>query len=117
MERSAMRMSVRENFQMLGRSWCSRPARRPYALRGHLTEYGWIVAQGPSHVAKLIALVDDLASGLPQAAREVFAILAETVKSLDGKIRQLDAEITRRAKEDETARRLMTIPGIGATTS
>jgi transposase len=87
------------------------------ALRGQLTEYGWIVAQGPSHVVKLIALVDDPMSGLPQAAREVFAILAETVKSLDGKIRQLDAEITRRAKEDETARRLMTIPGIGPITA
>ncbi len=58
------------------------------ALRGQLTEYGWIVAQGTSHVARLIEVVKDPASDLPQAAREVFAILArEAVKSLDERIR------------------------------
>lgn len=36
-------------------------------LRGQLTEYGWIVAQGPSHVAELIEVVKDPASDLPQA--------------------------------------------------
>ena len=83
------------------------------SLRGQQSEYGWIVAQGPSHVAKLIALVDDPASDLPQAARAVFAMLIETLKSLDERIRQLDIEIAHRAKEDDVARRLMTIPGIG----
>src|SRR3546814_10811667 len=32
---------------------------------------------------------------------------------LDGQIADLDKEIARRAREDEVARRLMTIPGIG----
>lgn len=87
------------------------------ALRGQLAEYGWIVAQGPSHVARLVAVVDDPTSGLPQAARAVFAIMVETFKALDERIRQLDAEIARRAKEDEAARRLMSIPGIGPITA
>lgn len=87
------------------------------ALRGQLAEYGWIVAHGPSHVARLIELVKDPASDLPRAAREVFAILAEAVRSLDERIRKLDAEIGRRAKVDEVVRRLMTIPGIGPITA
>jgi transposase len=87
------------------------------ALRGQLAEYGWIVAQGPSHVARLVAVVDDQTSGLPQAARAVFAIMVETLKALDERIRQLDAEIARRAKEDEAARRLMSIHGIGPITA
>jgi transposase len=87
------------------------------ALRGQLAEYGWIVAQGPSHVARLVAVIDDPASGLPQAARAVFAILVETLRALDERVRQLDAEIARRAKEDEAARRLMSVPGIGPITA
>ncbi|SPJ24124.1 hypothetical protein PAA8504_01950 [Palleronia abyssalis] len=35
------------------------------------------------------------------------------LRHLDERISELDAEIARRAREDEVARRLMTIPGIG----
>jgi len=40
-------------------------------------------------------------------------VLIETKIRLDDQILKLDAEIQRRAKENEVARRLMTIPGIG----
>jgi transposase len=83
------------------------------ALRGHMAEFGVIVAQGPAHVAKLIMAVADPGGPLPDAARPVLDILIETLRSLDEKIRRMDVEITRRAKEDEVARRLMTIPGVG----
>ena len=39
------------------------------ALRGHLTEFGVIAAKGPVHTSKLIAVLEDPASDLPQAAR------------------------------------------------
>ena len=39
------------------------------AIRGHLSEYGLIAPQGPFHVEKLIAQIEDPASDLPQAAR------------------------------------------------
>src|SRR5919199_1148923 len=45
------------------------------ALRGHLAEYGMVVAQGPSHVAKLILHVEDPTSGLPDAARSTLGVL------------------------------------------
>ena len=35
------------------------------ALRGHLAEFGFVVRQGPGHVSKLIELVADPASELP----------------------------------------------------
>ena len=44
-------------------------------------------------------------------------MLIETLHSLDEQIARLDREIAQRAKEDETARRLMTIPGIGPITA
>jgi len=83
------------------------------ALRGHLTEFGEVVPQGAANAKRLIAIVEDAASGLPDDARATLLVLIETKIRLDDQILKLDAEIRRRAKENEVARRLMTIPGIG----
>ena len=87
------------------------------ALRGHLTEFGVIAAKGPVHTSKLIAALEDPASDLPQAARAILAVLVEELRSLDERVAVLDREIARHAKENAVARRLMTIPGIGAVTA
>src|SRR3954468_19696177 len=87
------------------------------ALRGHLTEFGVIAAKGPVHTSKLIAAIEDPASDLPQAARAILAVLVEELRSLDERVAVLDREIARHAKENSVARRLMTIPGIGAVTA
>ena len=83
------------------------------AIRGHLAEYGWIAPRGPSWVAMLGELVDDdLGASLTPAARHVRTMLG-VLEELDVRIGQLDKEIARQAREDEIARRLMTIQGIG----
>lgn len=82
------------------------------ALRGHLAEFGIVVAQGPAHVAKLVMAIEHPDGPLPDMARPVLEVLAGTLRMLDERIRLLDTEIARRAREDEVARRLMTIPGI-----
>src|SRR5690242_9526037 len=87
------------------------------ALRGHLTEFGVIAAKGLVHTSKLIAALEDPASDLPQAARAILAVLVEELRSLDERIAVLDREIAQHAKENAVARRLMTIPGIGAVTA
>jgi len=83
------------------------------ALRGHLTEFGEVVPQGAANAARLIAIIEDPASGLPEEARAPLLVLIETKTRLDGQMAKLNAEISRRAKENEVARRLMTMPGIG----
>ena len=45
--------------------------------------------------------------------RIILKLLVDTFTALDGQITALDAEINRRSKADPTARRLMTIPGVG----
>src|ERR671938_600857 len=87
------------------------------ALRGHLTEFGVIAAKGPVHTSKLIAALEDPTSDLPQAARVILTVLVEELRSLDERVAVLDREIARHAKENAVARRLMTIPGIGAVTA
>lgn len=83
------------------------------ALRGHLGEYGMIAPQGPSHVERLIAQIEDPTSGIPGAARSCLVPLVEMLRGLQTKIAELDREIAARAKADDVARRLMTVPGIG----
>jgi transposase len=85
------------------------------ALRGHLAEFGLIVAKGPAHVHLLVRIVEDPDEPMPEIARPILQMLIETLHRLDKQIESLDREVAQRAKENETARRLMTIPGVGLT--
>ncbi|SEI20324.1 Transposase [Rhizobium tibeticum] len=87
------------------------------AIRGHLAEFGLVAAQGLFHVAKLAIAIEDEGSAIPEAARPILFLLLEQLRSLDERVALLDREIARRAREDEDARRLMTIPGIGPVTA
>jgi transposase len=89
------------------------------AIRGHLAEYGWVAPKGAAHLAMLADLLEsgEIGQTLPEAARPMFTMMVAMLADLDGRIAALDKEITRRAREDEVARRLMTIPGIGPITA
>src|SRR5262249_12798834 len=83
------------------------------ALRGHLSEYGYVFRQGITHAATLIGHVEDPNSALPERARVVLRLLIATFAALEVQIKELDGEINRRSRADPVARRLMTIPGVG----
>lgn len=83
------------------------------ALRGHLNEFGQIVPQGVANASKLVAIVEGSECELPINAIATFQALIATLGYFETEIAKLDADIARRAKKDELARRLMTVPGIG----
>ena len=87
------------------------------ALRGHLTGFGLVVPQGAANAARLIALVEDTGSGLPAEGMATLKVLVTALVTALGHLKEeigkLDVEIARRAKTNEVARRLMTVPGIG----
>ena len=87
------------------------------ALRGHLTEYGFVVSAGPAHVAKLLAHLEDPACQLPEEVVAILSMQVEAKRELDQQIARLDVEIAQRAKDDHVARRLMSIPGVGPITA
>lgn len=87
------------------------------APRGHLAEYGLVVAQGPSHINKVIDRIEGTGNDLPGSARLALSVLVETLQALDQRVEQLDDEIARRAREDDEARRLATVPGVGPITA
>lgn len=84
------------------------------AIRGHLSEYGWVAPKGRAYVTILGDLLDEeLGAALPPAAKAMLGVMTDMLRQLDDKIADLDKEIDRRANADAVCRRLMTIPGIG----
>jgi transposase len=81
-------------------------------LRGHLTEVGVIAAQGPRHARELAELIETCDETIPFEVCEALA-----PRNLDEAIARLDRTIVKMAQKDETARRLMSIPGFGPITA
>ena len=83
------------------------------ALRGHLAEHGVIAPKGIAHVERLKGVVEDPDGGLPGSVIALARMLLDQIAALQEKIDVLEAEIRSRARRDDVAFRLMTIPGIG----
>ena len=82
------------------------------ALRGQLSEYGVIARAGPHHVERPIDEIADPASSVPAEVRSCFQLMVDRLRALQDRVELLDKEIAARAKKDDGARRLMTIPGV-----
>jgi transposase len=85
------------------------------ALRGHLAEIGVIAAQGLKNARELARVI--LAEGdetIPACVRAALAPLVRQLHALDQEIARTMAAM---ARDDEMARRLMTIPGLGPVTA
>jgi transposase len=92
------------------------------ALRGHLSEIGVVAAQGVPNAYALKALVDGGVDEngeivVPDCVRLALAPLIRQIDALDEAIEAIDRTLEVSARTDETARRLMTIPGIGPVTA
>jgi transposase len=82
------------------------------AIRGLATEFGMVVPKGVSKVKDLLELVnaDD---ALPPQAQQAIRELSDQCDSLGEGIETFEAEIVHHARNNELARRLATIPGVG----
>jgi transposase len=89
------------------------------ALRGHLSEIGVVAAQGVqnAYVLKRLACdgIDD--DGEIVVLDCVRVALLPHVRQIDALDEAIDRTLEASARTDETARRLMTIPGIGPVTT
>jgi transposase len=92
------------------------------AVRGHLSEIGVVAAQGVQNAYALKRLAyDGVDDGgeivVPDCVRVALLPLVRQIDALDEAIETIDRELEASAKADETARRLMTIPGVGPVTA
>lgn len=84
-------------------------------LRAILLERGITVAKGRRALGLALGdLLDDAASGLSPRVRQLLAEMREEWAGVDGRIAALDREFVETARASAPARRLTTIPGIGA---
>jgi transposase len=87
------------------------------AMRGHLMEFGFVFPVGPSHASRLFSAIQDIENSLPSQARQILQLLMDTCCQLEERVKELDREISARAKADTDARNLMSIPGVGPITA
>ena len=87
------------------------------ALRGHLGEFGVVARRGSVGLARLRVAVREAESGLPEAVRELGEVLLEQISRLNEQVQELERRIEASVRDDEEARRLMSIPGIGPITA
>jgi transposase len=86
-------------------------------LRGHLTEVGVIAPQGPKHARELADRIEACDETIPIEVCEALAPLVVQLRSLDEAIARLERTVAKLAHQDETTRRLMSIPGFGPITA
>ena len=92
------------------------------ALRGHLAEIGLIAPQGAQHAYGLKRVAADGFNEngeivVPDCVRGALRSLVGQIDALDEAIGAIDKELGASVKADETAKRLMTIPGVGPVTA
>jgi len=87
-------------------------------LRGLLSEFGLVMPVGRySAQAALPQLLADNENTLPALARRLLADAWARLQAMNEQILAYDREMESLARESEAARRLMTVPGIGAVTA
>ena len=87
-------------------------------IRGQLAEFGIVVAKGIQHALRLVErLLDGEALDIPALAAKIMISLAQQVRELQARLRDLDKDLMVWFRGNEVARRLETIPGIGIITA
>ena len=83
------------------------------AIRAHVGEFGIVVAKGIHNIDRLLEAARDL----PHAARPALDMLADQLCDTQARIEEVTARISEMQAEDALARRLSTVPGVGAISS
>lgn len=87
-------------------------------LRGLLSEFGLIMPKGRYSAQHCIPdILEDAGNGLPMLARRLLNDTWLRLRALNEQILAYDRELNRLVRDSEPAKRLMTIPGVGAITA
>ena len=87
------------------------------ALRGHLAEFGLIIAQGPANLKSVVTMMADVTTDLPEAVRDIAGIYLDQIALLTQKIDDLTCKLRAATKVNEDMRRLCSVPGVGPITA
>ncbi len=87
-------------------------------LRGLLSEFGLIMPQGRySAQHDIPGILEDAENGLPMLTRKLLHDTWFRLRTLNEQVLAYDRELNHLVRDSEPAKRLMTVPGIGAITA
>ncbi len=85
-------------------------------IRSYLHEFGIVIAQGRAPLAKIFPIIaEDMQ--LPLLLRQSIAELADRLADLERRIQTLDQRISAWSKQDNAAKALLTLCGVGPVTA
>ena len=87
------------------------------ALRAHLAEFGFVANPGLAHLATLAEQALSDGDTLPLYARTALETLVRQIRALTAEVTALDQQTAKWHTENESSRRLATIPGLGIITA
>lgn len=87
------------------------------ALRGHLAEFGLVVAKGPANLKSLVDMMKDESVDVPETVRDVVQLFLDQIEAITCKIDDLALRLKEATKENDEMRRLCTVPGVGPVTA
>ncbi|MCW1412954.1 IS110 family transposase [Rhizobium sp. 1AS11] len=87
------------------------------ALRGHLGEFGIVVAQGLANLTAVVGILANETNDLPAGVREIGQLYLDQIRMLTEKIDGLMLKLREATKANEDMRRLCTVPGVGPVTA
>jgi transposase len=87
-------------------------------IRGLLSEFGIVIAQGIGHIGKrLPEILEDGENALPGMMRQLLRRLDENLKEMDEQVSELERQIKLWHRENEQSSKLEAIAGIGPITA
>ena len=87
-------------------------------IRGLLAELGIVMPQGIHVVMKRMPeILENAENGIPTIQRQLLQRLTDHLKELDRQVNELEIQINRWHKENESSQKLAAIPGVGPITA
>lgn len=83
------------------------------ALRGHLGEFGIVLARGPTNLTVVVGILADQTNDLPDGVREIGQLHLDQIRLLTEKIDGLMLKLREASEANEDMRRLWTVTGVG----
>ena len=81
------------------------------AIRAHFAEFGIVTSRGVRDIDRLLQLLTDTHTLLPELAREMLEVLGDQLREVAARVRTVEARLLAWHRSNAVSRRLATIPG------
>jgi transposase len=109
---------VLAGLHRLRSAWMTTRTARLNTLRGLLRELGLTIPLGARQVVpRVVGLLSDADSGLPDALRPVLFEVTREIRELEARVREVERVLETLSRESELLARLRTVPGVGLLTA